>query len=105
MKARLESLGILNKVSKLREVSTPTKKQRTNVKTVYGLTPLRRSQRIKDVAAGTIITATATSDQLPSRRSHRLKISFSNDVVTPKKGFRFSPYFSCLSLLLYKIKM
>ncbi|KAK2421864.1 Zinc-finger domain of monoamine-oxidase A repressor R1 [Trifolium repens] len=84
-KARLESLGILNKVSKLREASTPTKKQRTNVKTVYGLTPLRRSQRIKDVAAGTIITATATSDDLPSRRSHRLKISFSNDVVTPKK--------------------
>ncbi|CAJ2631295.1 unnamed protein product [Trifolium pratense] len=64
-KARLESLGILNKVSKLREASTPTKKLRTNVKTVYGLTPLRRSQRIKDVAAGT-----ATFDDLSSRPSH-----------------------------------
>ncbi|PNX62905.1 hypothetical protein L195_g061365, partial [Trifolium pratense] len=38
------------------------------------------------VAAGTITpAATATSDNLPLRRSHCLKISFSNDVVTPKK--------------------
>jgi len=86
LKARLESLGILNKVSNLREASTPTKKQqRTPVKRVYGLTPLRRSQRIKDVSAGTV-TAAAALDDPPPRRSYRLKRSLSY-AVTPKQGF------------------
>lgn len=83
-KARLESLGILNKVSNLREASTPTKKQqRTPVKRVYGLTPVRRSQRIKDVSTGTV-TVAATLDGLLPRRSNRLKSSFSY-AVTPKQ--------------------
>ncbi|KAI5441436.1 uncharacterized protein LOC127103246 [Lathyrus oleraceus] len=77
-KARLESLGILNSVSKLREISTPTKKERPYVKRVYGLTPLRRSQRIKGVT-----DATAAAN-LPQRRSSRLKSSFSYN-VTPKQ--------------------
>ncbi|CAK8534284.1 unnamed protein product [Lathyrus sativus] len=79
-KARLESLGILNSVSKLREISTPTKKERSCVKRVYGLAPLRRSQRIKGAADGTTVAA----DNLPARRSYRLKSSFSY-AVTPKQ--------------------
>lgn len=84
MKARLESLGILNSVSKLREISTPTKKERPYVKRVYGLTPLRRSQRIKGVAG-----STATAANLPQRRSSRLKSSFSYN-VTPKQGSKIN---------------
>lgn len=83
MKARLESLGILNSVSKLREISTPTKKERPYVKRVYGLTPLRRSQRIKGVT-----DATAAAN-LPQRRSSRLKSSFSYN-VTPKQGSKIN---------------
>ncbi|XP_058727336.1 uncharacterized protein LOC131598782 [Vicia villosa] len=82
-KARLESLGILNSVSKLRQISTPTKKERPYTKRVYGLTPLRRSQRIKGVTEGTT-TAAAALDNLPPRRSCRLTSSFSY-AVTPKR--------------------
>lgn len=99
LKARLESLGILNKVSNLREASTPTKKQqRTPVKRVYGLTPVRRSQRIKDVSTGTV-TVAATLDGLLPRRSNRLKSSFSY-AVTPKQGFNLTLIFLSLFVTL-----
>ncbi|XP_004512768.1 uncharacterized protein [Cicer arietinum] len=84
-KVRLESLGILNKVSKLREASIQTKKHRASVKRVYGLTPLRRSQRIKDVAATGTTSAAVTDDNLLLRRSHRLKICYPSNAVTPKQ--------------------
>ncbi|XP_058727335.1 uncharacterized protein LOC131598781 [Vicia villosa] len=58
-KARFESLGILNSVSELRQIST--KKKRPWVKKDYSLNPLRRSQRIKAVADG-------TTNNLPPRK-------------------------------------
>ncbi|CAK8534285.1 unnamed protein product [Lathyrus sativus] len=73
-KARFESLGILNSVSKLREISALINKKRPYVKKDYGVTPVRRSQRIKNVADG---TTTADNHQ----RSYS---SFSYN-VTPKQ--------------------
>ncbi|XP_057446881.1 uncharacterized protein LOC130738755 isoform X2 [Lotus japonicus] len=71
--ARLESLGILNKVSQLRQQASAaqTKKPpRPYRKRVYGLTPLRRSQRIN--ATTTAATSPAAAKAVLQRRSQRL---------------------------------
>ncbi|XP_061343753.1 uncharacterized protein LOC133289771 [Gastrolobium bilobum] len=74
--ARLESLGVLNSISQLRQASAQRKKPRN--KRVYGLTPLRRSQRI------TAATATATANHLPPPCSHPLRDS-STHPLSPKQ--------------------
>lgn len=47
MQARLESLGVVKTISQLRQQG---KKPRPQQKKVYGLTPLRRSQRINNLS-------------------------------------------------------
>lgn len=98
MKIRLESLNVLNKVSQLREASSvQTKKTRPYHKTVYGLTPLRRSQRINPVA---VTNTAAADDQLQPRRSQRSNTSFCNPVIT-KQGFKRDLYFILFDFAYY----
>ncbi|KAG4991916.1 Cell division cycle-associated 7-like protein [Glycine soja] len=47
--ARLESLGVANTVSQLRQQAKKQQQPRTHPKKLYGLTPLRRSQRINNL--------------------------------------------------------
>lgn len=71
--ARLASLGLQKTVSELRSIASSAKPAKTHVreykKKDYKITPLRRSDRLKQTSA----TADVTPKQISRRRSERLR--------------------------------
>ena len=81
IRLQLESLGVVNTVSQLRQQAKKQQQQqpRTYQKKLYGLTPLRYSQRISN-----------NLTPPPSQSQHSTPI---------KQGLSFFLYSSCLSFL------
>lgn len=95
MQARLASLGLHRTISELRETAASAKPKRPWKKRVFGLTPLRRSERINRS------NLKVNTKHLPPRRSERLRGS-KTDLLTPTEGFELILIFVGVCLVAEK---